>query len=188
MNFINRIPKPAAFGVAGSLLLALRILAVPASSVISYQGRLLDGGLPANGNYDLAFSLFDASTNGQMIGFSVTNNGLGVSNGLFTAALDFGPGIFNGDGRWVEIAVRTGTNDFITLNPRQPLTAAPYAITTLNQGPLTAATNDLSVSLAARTTAATNDLNAALSGKITAATNDVSLALSTKTVLATNDL
>jgi hypothetical protein len=54
---------------------------------------------------------------------------LGVSNGLFTVALDFGSGIFDGNPRWLEIGVRTNAGvAFAVLSPRQPLTPAPYAI------------------------------------------------------------
>ncbi|GIV94152.1 MAG: hypothetical protein WHS83_06470 [Chloroflexus sp.] len=52
-----------------------------------------------------------------------------VSNGLFTVTLDFGPGAFTGDARWLQIAVRcTGDSGYTALTPRQPLTAAPYAL------------------------------------------------------------
>ena len=51
-----------------------------------------------------------------------------MTNGLFTTALDFG-GIFTGSNYWLEIGVRTnGIGGFVRLNPRQPLTPAPYAI------------------------------------------------------------
>jgi len=48
--------------------------------------------------------------------------------------LEFGPGIFSGPGRWLEIGVRTNgrAGDYAILNPRQPLTPAPYAITAGN--------------------------------------------------------
>src|SRR5437763_16769494 len=95
---------------------------VAATTAITYQGRLLDGGLPANGNYDLVFSLYDDISEGSQIGTTLTNSPLAVTNGLFTAALDFGKSAFNGESRWVEVAVRTGTNDFKVLSPRQPIT------------------------------------------------------------------
>jgi len=40
--------------------------------------------------------------------------------------LDFGSGVFTGNARWLEIAVRTnGASGFVTLTPRQPLTPTP---------------------------------------------------------------
>ena len=98
-------------------------------AVFTYQGRLNDRGAPANGSYDLRFALFDASTSGSQIGVMLTNPAVVVSNGLFSAALDFGGSVFTGDARWLEIAVRTNSGSvFTTLTPRQPLTTAPYAL------------------------------------------------------------
>ena len=96
-------------------------------TLFTYQGRLMDGGQPANGsNYGMVFYLYDAATNGNVLGnegiVSVT-----VINGLFTVPLDFG-NVFDGSGRWLEIAVQKNGGGFTTLAPRQPLTPTPYAI------------------------------------------------------------
>ena len=60
-----------------------------------------------------------------------------VSDGLFSAQLDFGSGVFDGDARWLRIGVRVnveGPFDYIA--PLQLLTAIPYAIFALTpQGP-----------------------------------------------------
>jgi hypothetical protein len=102
-------------------------------TAFTYQGRLNSGANPANGLYDLQFGIFDAVTNGNQQGSYVTTNATGVSNGLFTVTLDFGPGIFTGPARWLEIGVRTnGNGAFATLNPRQPLTSTPYSIQAAN--------------------------------------------------------
>ena len=94
-----------------------------------YQGRLNAAGGPANGSYDLRFGLYNAAGAGSQLGNLLTNSATLVTNGLFTAALDFGPGMFPGPGRWLEIGVRTnGSGAFTTLTPRQPLAPAPYAI------------------------------------------------------------
>jgi hypothetical protein len=98
-------------------------------TAFTYQGQLNDGGNPANGIYDLRFGVYDAVTNGNAISGSLTNSALAVSNGLFTATLNFGPGIFTGTNYWLDIAVRaTGMLNFTTLFPRQPLLPVPYAI------------------------------------------------------------
>jgi hypothetical protein len=98
-------------------------------TAFTYQGRLNDSGQPANGVYDLQFTIYDAPTNGNLIAGPVTNSVAGVDNGLFTVSLDFGAGVFTGPARWLEIAARTnGGAAFATLSPRQDLTAAPYAI------------------------------------------------------------
>jgi trimeric autotransporter adhesin len=98
-------------------------------TAFTYQGRLNDTGQPANGVYDLQLTIFDANTSGNLIAGPATNSATGVSNGLFTVGLDFGPGVFIGPPRWLEIGVRTnGGASFVTLIPRQELTPAPYAI------------------------------------------------------------
>jgi hypothetical protein len=100
-------------------------------SAFTYQGRLNDGANPANGTYNLRFALFDALTAGIQVGSLLTSSP-NVSNGLFAVSLDFG-NQFPGANRWLEIAVRTnGGGGFITLSPRQALTASPYAITAGN--------------------------------------------------------
>jgi hypothetical protein len=98
-------------------------------TAFTYQGQLDAAGTPANGSYDLTFTLFSAGSGGSAVAGPLTNSATAVSNGLFTVTLDFGSGVFDGTARWLEIAVRTnGASGFVTLAPRQPLTPAPYAI------------------------------------------------------------
>lgn len=109
-------------------------------TAFSYQGRLADDGNPANGIYDLRFSLFDNSTGGAQLGSTVTTPATGVTNGLFTVSIDFGAN-FPGANRWLQLEVRTnGAGAFTAMAPRQPLTAAPYAISAGNvTGPINGA-------------------------------------------------
>jgi hypothetical protein len=102
-------------------------------TAFTYQGRLSDSGKPATGSYDLLFLVYDVRFAGSQLGPAVTNSPTVVSNGLFTATLDFGQGVFTGGARWLEIWVRTnGAPEFVALTPRQELTPAPYAITAAN--------------------------------------------------------
>jgi hypothetical protein len=111
-------------------------------TAFTYQGRLNDGANPANGSYDLKFTLLDAPTNNNVIAGPTTNTGVGVSNGLFTLTLDAGPGPFNGQRLWVEIGARTnGNGSFATLAPRQQITPSPYAIYSFNANNAAFATN-----------------------------------------------
>ncbi|RME12645.1 MAG: hypothetical protein D6802_03630 [Ardenticatenia bacterium] len=102
---------------------------VAVSTAFTYQGRLTDGGNPANGTYDFRFKLYDAQTGGSQVGSTVTANDVTVTDGLFTVQLDFG-NVFDGTALWLEIGVRPGdsTGSYTTLNPRQALTAAPFAM------------------------------------------------------------
>ena len=103
-------------------------------TAFTYQGRLNDNGSAANGIYDLRFTIYDALAGGSGAGGPLTNGATAVSNGLFTATLDFGAGVFSGAARWLEIGVRTNgsASDFTALAPRQPLTATPYAVRAAN--------------------------------------------------------
>ena len=116
-------------------ILAVLAFCLPAAAqqtVFTYQGELADGGVPATGFYDLQFTLFDAPTNGAVLGV-VTNIGTAVDGGLFTVGLDFGAGVFDGSDRWLEIgAVVGGGGAFTILSPRQHVTATPYAIWAAN--------------------------------------------------------
>ncbi len=99
-------------------------------TAFTYQGRLTDNGSPADGTYDFQFTLYDAATGGNVVGSAVTLDNISVSDGLFTVQLDFGANAFDGNARWLEIAVRPGssTGSYTSLAPRQPLSAVPYAL------------------------------------------------------------
>jgi len=115
--------------------LALSLLVLPTISFqlstraqgtsFTYQGRLIDAGVPANAGYDMRFTLYDQLGGASSPQF-VPN--VGVCNGLFTVTIDFG-NLFNGDDRTLEIAARPANGGaYVTLSPRQPLTPAPHAI------------------------------------------------------------
>lgn len=127
--------------IAGSVLLAAAASGQSAlQPSITYQGQLKFGGGPASGAFNLTFTLWDAAGSGSppaggtQIGLPVNMPATNVSDGLFNVILneagEFGAGAFTGDARWLQIAVN-GT----PLAPRQPLTAAPFAIYALNAPP-----------------------------------------------------
>jgi hypothetical protein len=120
-------------------------LAWAQGTAFSYQGQLTDGAAVANGTYDLRFTLWNAATGGAPQGTTLTQSGVGVTNGLFTATLDFGAQ-FTGANRWLEIAVRTnGAADFTTLAERQPVLPTPYAIHAATAGSAATATTATTV-------------------------------------------
>ena len=98
-------------------------------TAFTYQGKLTDGGVPANGTYDLEFRLYNALSSGTQVGSTVTKEDVTVAIGLFTVQLDFG-NVFDGTALYLEIAVRPGASEeaYTTLTPRQPLTPTPYAL------------------------------------------------------------
>ncbi len=96
----------------------------------TYQGYLEDGSGPVNGTCDFQFSLFDAETDGTQIGGTL-NHTASVNSGYFTVtSLDFGAGAFNGEERYLEIAVRcpSGAGSYTVLSPRQMVAPTPYAL------------------------------------------------------------
>ena len=107
-------------------------------TAVTYQGQLSDGSGPANGSYDLQFAIWDSLAGGATIAGPLTSPTTGVSNGLFTVVLDFGPGAFTGPRRWLEIGVRTNGSggSYSTLTPRQELTSTPYAMMAASAGGL----------------------------------------------------
>jgi len=124
--------------------------AVAQGTAFTYQGRLTVATNAANGYFDFEFVLFDAATGGAQTGPTVTDDHIGVTNGVFTVLLDFGS-VYNGTPYWLQLGVRTnGASSFVAVNPRQELTPSPYAISAENvsgsvaagqiQGPLVGST------------------------------------------------
>ena len=101
----------------------------PMGSGFLYHGQLMAGGVATNGNYDFQFSLFDAATNGNQIGATLTSFDVPLTNGYFSALIDFGAGAFAGNASWLAMSVRTnGGGNFTPLYPLQPIYPAPTAV------------------------------------------------------------
>ncbi len=125
----------------------------PTDNWFTYQGYLEDNGSPINDTCDFEFSLWDSAgagtppTGGVQIGVTETIFSLSVSEGLFSYPLNasgsFGDDAFNGQRRYLQIAVRCPVNSgaYTTLAPRQYLTAAPYALS-LRPGAIISATQN----------------------------------------------
>jgi len=108
----------------------LAIAQTPLGSSFTYQGVLRLDGVPVNGLTRIEYSLWDAESGGNQIGF-----GLGtvtdVVDGVVTLNLNFGPEAFNGDARWLQIGVANPPGSgIVTLTPRQEIKATPYALQT----------------------------------------------------------
>jgi len=124
------------------LILALALIfcstgittAAPVGTAFTYQGRLMEDDIPADGLHDFQFSLYDDPNTAiaNQIGTAIDRDDLDVIDGYFTVELDFGSDIFTGDARWLEITVAQSNgsepNDFVTLTPRLELTPTPYAM------------------------------------------------------------
>jgi len=104
----------------------------PLGTDFTYQGSLSSPGMPEVTTADFQFTLHDAPSSGSQVGAMLPKDNVALNKGAFTLSLDFGAAAFSGDARWLQIAVRSpaGLGGFTTLTPRQPLTAAPFALQT----------------------------------------------------------
>src|SRR5262245_62719376 len=80
----------------------------PLGTAFTYQGRLKDGGAPADGDYDMRFRLYDALVGGSQIGGEFGVDNVNVADGLFKVVIDFGAQ-FPVEQRFLEIEVRPDT-------------------------------------------------------------------------------
>ncbi len=138
MKLLNTSTRRSVSAMFTGLLLTMLLTcaAQAQTTAFTYQGRLTDGTAAASGTYDLGFALYDADTGGTLIGTAITRPNVTVSGGIFTVSLDFGATAFAaGANRFLQIAVKkTIETTFITLTPRQQLTASPYSIRTISAG------------------------------------------------------
>lgn len=111
-------------GVLSFVTVGLR--AVP----FTYQGRLAQGGSLPSGSFELRFRLFDQAASGVQVGATLEIPAVAVTNGLFSVSLDFGPGVFNGSDRWLELGARPAgsPSPLVVFEPRQRVHAVPYAL------------------------------------------------------------
>ena len=108
-------------------ILALAVLIFVAGCLVTsagvnifYQATLLDGGHPANGTYDLKFTLYEESSGGQSLGVAYTNMQVRITNGLVQSGLfcrNDGVRLKRG---WVEAAIRLAGTDveFVPMRSR----------------------------------------------------------------------
>src|SRR5215510_8996117 len=85
------------FGLSLALVLTAVVgTAEPLGTAITYSGRLVDSGAPANGSVPMVFALYDAANGGHELPPSIPLN-VQVNGGLFTVDLDFGAAAFAGE-------------------------------------------------------------------------------------------
>ncbi|NOR67126.1 MAG: hypothetical protein GQ528_07205, partial [Woeseiaceae bacterium] len=108
--------------------------AAPMGTAFTYQGRMMDANVPADGIYEFQFELYDSPVDGNQLDGTFALRGVDVIDGYFTVELDFGGDVFDGDAVWLEISVRPGdtADPFTILSPRQELTPTPYAMYAAN--------------------------------------------------------
>jgi hypothetical protein len=122
------------------LMTGTAIALIPSNKVFTFQGRLYDDGVPADGEYDFEFRLLDHPEPNQANPITMREyyHEHPVTNGYFTVDLNFVPHIdltaedlFDGSDRWLRISVRPGEledpNKYTDLYPLTKLNAVPFA-------------------------------------------------------------
>jgi len=109
-------------------LMSGAVMAGVSTTAFTYQGQLREFGEPVTATCDFEFALYDAETDGTLIGSANSLPGTPVQNGIFQVELDFGPNVFSGSDRWLSILVDcSGLAPLAELTPRQKITPAPLA-------------------------------------------------------------
>ena len=98
-------------------------------NAFTYQGYLEDSSGAVHSSCDFQLSLWNSSSGGTQVGSTQTKTSVSVNSGYFSVPADFGTSAFDGNARYMQIAVRcpSGSGSYTTLSGRVELTAAPYA-------------------------------------------------------------
>ena len=131
---------------------AIQVAAVGTPFV--YEGKL--GTVTAS--YDLQFRLYNAATNGGLIGTGNPNTRLGIAltKGAYAVQLNFGPAAFDGSARWLEVRYKAAGQNvaYRVQAPRQAIVAVPYALGLRPGAQITGNSGDGTASLTASNTGA----------------------------------
>src|SRR6478735_7229690 len=74
--------SPAGASVAYAMSVTPLSPLAPTGTSFSFQGRLLNGGVPVTGAHDFTFKLFNALTGGIQVGDTLTVTNETVTNGI----------------------------------------------------------------------------------------------------------
>ena len=116
-----------------SVILVLSVATLAQTTAFNYQGRLTEGGNPANGAFQMQFKLFDSLGGAGQVGSTLNDVPVTATQGTFAVKLDFGANALSGANRWLEISVRHNSGEsYTTLAPREQIASSPYAVRTLS--------------------------------------------------------
>ena len=94
---------------------------------ISFQGKIVEAGVPVNGTRNIQFKLYNIASGGSAI-WTENHTGVSVSGGLFNVELGsitpFSPFVDFSEQYWVGVSVAGGAE----LSPRYKLGVSPYAM------------------------------------------------------------
>ena len=131
--------KPIHYFLGGVALTALVAAArfaggTPLDQTFTYQGQLRNAGQLVSGPVDLRITMWDSDTAGSQVGTANSFNAMQLTDGRFACGLNFGNAAFDGTNRWIQVEFRNpaGSGQYLALNPRDKITATPYALYALN--------------------------------------------------------
>jgi len=110
------------------LLVALSLSAAPIENVLSFQGKLVEGGTPVDGTRNITFRLYDVATGGTHL-WEESHIGVPIVGGLFNVELGgsvnfAGAGVSFDEQYWIGISVGGGAE----VSPRYKLTSSAYSM------------------------------------------------------------
>lgn len=121
------------FVIFAAIFLVSAFAVTAQTTTFSYQGKMTDAGVAANGSFQMQFKLYDSLSGGAQIGSTIADLPVTVTDGIFSVKLDFGANALSGADRWLEIAVRHNSGEsYTTLAPREQIASSPYAVRTLS--------------------------------------------------------
>ncbi len=110
------------------LALAAILTAAPVENVISFQGKLVEGGAPVDGTRNIVFRIYDTDAGGVHL-WEESHLGVSVVGGLFNVELGgsvnfAGAGVSFDEQYWIGISVGGGAE----ITPRYKLTSSSYSM------------------------------------------------------------
>jgi len=109
------------------LLVALSLSAAPIENVLSFQGKIVEGGAPVDGTRNITFRIYDVATGGVHL-WQETHSGVPVVGGLFNVELGsvtaFPSAVNFSEQYWVGVSVGGGAE----VSPRYKLTSSAYSM------------------------------------------------------------
>jgi hypothetical protein len=132
---ISKLTKCTRSLCAAALALTACAALAPAQTGtgFTYQGSLMDGGVPANGSYDIFLTPYAAATGSQTLGPSFCADNVPVVNGLFAVQVPLRMPPSGQLYLGLQFRQDVGTDcassaGLIELSPRQEVTPAPQAV------------------------------------------------------------
>lgn len=164
------MPKTLIAVLLAALVCSASSTIIAQTSSFSYQGFFSQNNVPANGNFDMQFAVYDDPVAGTQQGTTLTIPVVPISNGVFNTTLDFGAGVFSGPPRFLEIAVRPAGSQgaYTVLSPRTQFLSAPFAMKSYSSDTAVSATMATTATTAGSASTATTAGNASQLGGIPA--------------------